>query len=332
MTKVREPGQPRRKVWTDFFILLRRAALELGANDPLRLGAATAFFATFALPPILIILIQVLGAIYTATTVKGLLLHKLSDLLGYPAAGLVEQILQNVGNIQRSRTVTWLGSVFLVFVATTLFVVIQHSLNQLWQVRPQRTEGQFHKVLHERARSLGVLLATALLTLLAFLTDAVLALLADYTRDFDPTFGFYLFQGLSRVTSLLILALWFAVTFRNLSSARVPWRAVLRGALLTAICIDLGEVVLGYLLVPRNLGPIYGPASSIVLVLLFVFYSAMIFYFGACFTKVYAHYVGMDIRPKKSAVRYRLVDISEEGVKDAHSEKPPKPQPDHKIG
>ena len=316
MTKVREPGRPRPKVWTDFFILLRRAAREFGANDPLRLGAATAFFTTFALPPILIILIQVLGGIYSTSAVRGLLLHKLSDLLGYSAAGLVEQILQNVGNIERSRLMTWLGSGFLLFVATTLFVVIQNSLNQLWQVRPQRTEGRFHKVLHERARSLGVLLATALLTLAAFLSDAALAFLADYTRDFDATFGYYFFQGLSIVISLLILSTWFAVTFRNLSSARVPWRAVLRGAVLTAVCIDLGEIILGYLLVPRNLGPIYGPASSIVLVLLFVFYSAMIFYFGACFTKVYAHYVGMDIRPKKSAVRYRLVDISEEGVKD----------------
>ncbi|GAB2468503.1 hypothetical protein GCM10011375_30120 [Hymenobacter qilianensis] len=315
MTKVREPGQPRRKVWTDFFVLLRRAARELGANDPLRLGAATAFFATFALPPILIILIQVLGGIYSASTVRGLLLQKISNLLGYPAAGLVEQILQNVSNIERSRLMTWLGSAFLVFIATTLFVVIQHSLNQLWKVRPQRTEGQFHKVLHERARSLGVLLATALLTLLAFLTDAVLAFLADYTRDFDATFGYYLFQGLSLATSLLILSTWFAVTFRNLSSAYVPWRAVLRGAILTAVCIDIGELILGYLLVPRNLGPIYGPASSIVLVLLFVFYSAMIFYFGACFTKVYAHYAGIDIRPKKSAVRYRLVDITEDGVR-----------------
>jgi membrane protein len=316
MTKVREPGQPRRKVWTDFFILLRRAAREFGANDPLRLGAATAFFTTFALPPILIILIQVLGSIYSASTVRGMLLHKLSELLGYPAAGLVEQILQNVGNIERSRLMTWLGSGFLLFVATTLFVVIQNSLNQLWQIRPQRTEGRFHKVLHARVRSLGVLLATAALTLLAFLTDAILAFLADYIRDFDATFGFYLFQALSIITSLLILSGWFAVTFRNLSSAHVPWRAVFRGALLTAVCINIGKTILGYLLVPRNLGPIYGPASSIVLVLLFVFYSAMIFYFGACFTKVYAHYVGMDITPKKSAVRYRLVDISEEGMRN----------------
>jgi membrane protein len=148
------------------------------------------------------------------------------------------------------------------------------------------------------------------------LTDAILAFLADYIRDFDATFGFYLFQALSIITSLLILSGWFAVTFRNLSSAHVPWRAVFRGALLTAVCINIGKTILGYLLVPRNLGPIYGPASSIVLVLLFVFYSAMIFYFGACFTKVYAHYVGMDITPKKSAVRYRLVDISEEGMRN----------------
>ncbi|WP_345070174.1 YihY/virulence factor BrkB family protein [Hymenobacter fastidiosus] len=312
MTKVREPGQPRAKVWTDFFFLLRRAGTELGMHDPLRLGAATAFFTTFALPPILIILIQVLGSLYTASGVRVLLLAKLSALLGTSAAELVEQILLNVTNVERSRLLTWLGFGFLLFVSTTLFVVIQNSLNELWQVRPARRTGRFAKIVKERARSLVLLLATGLLSLLAFLTDAALAFFADYIQDFDADFAYFLVQGLNHITSLLILAVWFSVTFRNLSSAHVPWKAVRRGAVLTAVLFDLGEFVLGHLLVPRNLGPIYGQASSIVLVLLFVFYCAMIFYFGACFTKAYAHYAGIDIRPKKNAVRYRLVDLPAE--------------------
>ena len=314
MTNVRVPGQPRLKVWTDFFVLLRRAARELSDNDPLRLGAATAFFTTFALPPIIIILVQVLGSLYPASIVRTMLLDKLSHILGAPAANLVQQILQNVTNVQRSRTVTWLGFAFLVFIATTLFVIIQHSINQLWNIRPARRTRQLSTAVRERLRSLGELVATAFLSLLAFVVDALLTFFADYIHDFDATFSYYLVQGLNQLSSLLILAAWFTFTFRTLSSAHVPWRAVLRGAVLTAVLIDLGELALGLLLVPRNLGPIYGPASSVVLVLLFVFYSAMIFYYGACFTKAYAHYVGMDIRPKKSAVRYRLVDVAEDGA------------------
>ncbi|UOQ77503.1 YihY/virulence factor BrkB family protein [Hymenobacter sp. 5516J-16] len=229
MTKVRESGHGRRNLWLDFLILLRRAAREFGANDPLRLGAATAFFTTFALPPILIILIQVLGSLYSTSQVRVLLLTKLSNLLGYSAAGLVEQILQNVSNIERSRLVTWLGFGFLLFIATTLFGVIQSSLNQLWQIRPSRRTDRFHKVLKERARSLGLLLATGVLSMLAFLVDAGLAFLADYVRDFDATFGFVLFKIGNQLASLLILTAWFAVTFRNLSSAKVPPQAVLRG-------------------------------------------------------------------------------------------------------
>jgi len=311
MTKVRQPGYPRPKVWTDFFVLLRRAGRELAANDPLRLGAATAFFTTFALPPILIILIQLLGSLYSRSKVRALLLTKLSALLGTAAAGLVQQILQNVTNIERSRLVTWLGFTFLLFIATTLFGVIQNSLNQLWQIRPRRATGRVTKIIKERTRSLGLLLATGLLSMLAFLVDGALGFFTDYLRNFDISISHFLFQVLNVVTSLLILAAWFAATFRTLNSAKVPWRAVLRGAALTAVLIELGEHVLSILLVPRNLGPIYGPASSIVLVLLFVFYSAIIFYFGACFTKVYAHYVGMDIQPKKSAVRYRLVELDD---------------------
>lgn len=312
MTKVRVPGQPRSKEWTDFFVLLRRAGRMLSANDPLRLGAATAFFTTFALPPIVIILIQVLGSLYSKSIVRQMLLTKVADLLGASAAGLVQQILQNVTNVERSRTVTWLGFAFLLFIATTLFVVIQHSLNQLWSIRPEHGFSPFSNLLKERGRSLRVLLATAGLSMLAFLVDAMLSLFAHSLVDFNASFGYYVVQTLNRLASLLILIAWFAFTFRTLSLAIVSWRAVLPGAVLTAVLIDLGEFILGYLLVPRNLGPIYGPASSIVLVLLFVFYCAMIFYYGACFTKVYAHYIGHDIKPKRHAVRYRLVNLPEE--------------------
>jgi len=291
--------------------LLHRAGRELGANDPLRLGAATAFFTSFALPPILIILIEVLSSLYPASLVRMMLLSKISNLLGASAAGLVAQIVQNVADPQRSRLVTWVGFAFLLFVATTLFTVIQHSLNQLWQIRPRRGSGKVSQALAERVRSAGILVATALLSLIAFAADAALGLFATAVRDFDATFVYYLVRVINAIIGWAILAVWFGVTFRTLSLAKVPWRAVTRGAALTALLISLGEVVLGQLLVARDLGPVYGPASSLVLVLLFVFYSAMIFYFGAAFTKAYAHRIGLDILPKKTAVRYRLVNVAE---------------------
>lgn len=292
-------------------ILLRRAARELGANDPLRLGAATAFFTSFALPPILIILVQLLSSLYPSSLVRQMLLGKVTNLVGANGAGLVAQIVMNVADPMRSRLVTWAGFGFLIFIATTLFTIIQHSLNQLWQVRPRRDSGQFSQAVSERLRSAGILLATAGLSLLAFASDAGLGLFAEMIRDFDATFTYYIVRGLNAFLGYLILALWFGFTFRTLSLAKVPWRAVTRGAALTALLISLGEVVLGKLLVGQDLGPVYGPASSLVLMLLFVFYCAMIFYFGAAFTKAYAHRIGLDIRPKKSAVRYRLVNVDE---------------------
>ena len=297
--------------WVELWLLLRRAARELAANDPLRLGAATAFFTSFALPPILLILVQLLGSLYSARGARMMLLTKLGEVIGSTATGLVAQTVHNVPHAGRTRLITVLGFVFLLFIATTLFTIIQHSLNQLWHVRPRRQVNQVSMAARERLRSAGVLLATAALSVLAFSADAALALFADFVADFDPTFAFYAVWALNLVVSLLILAAWCGFVFRTLSAARVPWRAVRRGALLTAALIELGERVLGQLLVGRDLGPIYGPAASSVLVLLFVFYSAMIFYFGATFTKVYAHHVGLDIRPKKTAVSYRLVNVAE---------------------
>ena len=297
--------------WRELPILLHRAGRELGQNDPLRLGAATAFFTSFALPPILIILVQLLSSLYPSSLVRLMLLDKVSKLLGASAAGLVAQIVMNVADPMRSRLVTVVGFGFLLFVATTLFTIIQHSLNQLWQIRPKRDTGHFLQAAQERLRSAVLLLATAALTLLAFGADTALNLFAASISDFDVTFAFFVVRGLNALIAWLILAVWFGVTFRTLSLAKVPWRAVTRGAALTALLISLGEVVLGHLLVARDLGPVYGPASSLVLVLLFVFYCAMIFYFGAAFTKAYAHRIGLDIRPKKSAVRYRLVNVEE---------------------
>ena len=312
MTKLDSPAELPGPWWRELPILLHRAGRELGANDPLRLGAATAFFTSFALPPILIILVQLLSSLYPSSMVRVMLLSKVSNLLGASAAGLVSQIVMNVADPMRSRLVTWVGFAFLVFVATTLFTIIQHSLNQLWQIRPRRGSGKVAQALQERLRSGGVLLATAGLTLLAFGADAALGLVAEIIRDFDNTVAYVAVRGLNAVMAWLILAVWFGVTFRTLSLAKVPWRAVTRGAALTALLISVGEVVLGRLLVARDLGPVYGPASSLVLVLLFVFYCAMIFYFGAAFTKAYAHRIGLDIRPKKSAVRYKLVNVDEE--------------------
>ncbi|GAB3671394.1 YihY/virulence factor BrkB family protein [Hymenobacter agri] len=311
MTKLDSPAELPGPWWRELPILLHRAGRELGQNDPLRLGAATAFFTSFALPPILIILIALLSSLYPSSLVRVLLLAKVSDLVGSSAAGLVAQIVMNVADPARSRWVTVAGFIFLLFVATTLFTIIQHSLNQLWQIRPKRDAGKVSQAVRERARSVGILLATAGLSLLAFGTDAALGLFAESIRDFDSTFAYFLIRGLNAFIAWLILAAWFGVTFRTLSLAKVPWRAVTRGAALTAVLISLGEVVLGQLLVARDLGPVYGPASSLVLVLLFVFYCAMIFYFGAAFTKAYAHRIGLDIKPKKTAVRYRLVNVED---------------------
>ncbi|RAK70374.1 YihY/virulence factor BrkB family protein [Hymenobacter edaphi] len=310
MTKVRPTGRLHHR-WLDFFTLLRRAARELSAHDPLRLGAATAFFTTFALPPILILFISVLGAIYPASQVRALLLEKVADLISSTGADLLAQIVTNVTNVQRSHWVTAAGFGFLLFVATTLFVVIQNSLNELWQVRPKRQTGRFGRVLRERARSGAALLGTAALAVAAILTDSILHVFGEMVTDFDATLVLILVQLLNNVVSLLILTAWFALAFRNLSHAHVPRAALWRGALLTGLLFELGERVLHLLLVPRNLGPIYGPASSIVLLLLFVFYSAMMFYFGASFTKVYAQYSGQPLRPKPSGVRYRLVNVPE---------------------
>jgi len=280
-----------------FLTILRKAFALLKRNDPLRLAGATAFFTTFALPAILIILIQVFGLIFSPRIMSRHILEHLSDVLGIATVNDLHATLRNVRHLATNWYIATGGFLFLVFVSTTLFTVLKDSLNQLWDIRVTAKPGLVFLLKH-RARSFAIILTTGILFLIVFLAEGLQDMLSEY---FNEVWGhdFVILQTIvNQIVSLAVVCTWFTVIFRFLPDGHFSWRVVFTGGLFTGLLFTVGKLILSFLLSYSSMKTIYGASTYMVLMLLFVFYSAFIFYYGACFTRVWAEVVGKSGRPK----------------------------------
>ncbi|PIQ20005.1 MAG: hypothetical protein COW65_17485, partial [Cytophagales bacterium CG18_big_fil_WC_8_21_14_2_50_42_9] len=166
--------------------LMKDAFKEFRKNDPLRFGSSTAFFTTFALPPILVILTNLLGFLYNADFISYQLIAKLQDMFGQRGATQLYTVLQNIQHIPTHWSYGLLGMLFLIFVSTTLFIVVQKSLNELWNIRPRKRKG-IKKLVKNRAKSLAIILATGFLFLISLLSDSALSYIGNNLNQFMPT-------------------------------------------------------------------------------------------------------------------------------------------------
>ncbi|WP_169788148.1 YihY/virulence factor BrkB family protein [Rufibacter tibetensis] len=288
--------QPALQIFKDAFNLFR-------ANDPLRLASSAAFFTLFALPPTLILVISLLGVLFNDALITGELFEKLRGLVGEDVAGQIELILTNFLDLQGNGWAAAFSFLFLTFVSTTLFTVIQNSLNQLWSIKV-RGHQHLRGALRNRFRALLIIFSSGLLFLAFLVMDASIAFLNDHYLLVDEHFQLRLIQVLNRAFGFLVETTWFAIIFRFLPFAHMPKKAVWVGATVTALLFLLGKMVLARVLINSDLGSLYATSGSIVVLLLFIFYSAMIFFFGACFTLVYARYMNLPLHPKHFATFY----------------------------
>ncbi|MEP7142599.1 MAG: YihY/virulence factor BrkB family protein [Ferruginibacter sp.] len=272
-------------------------------NDPMRLAGATAFFTTFALPPILLILIQLLGLLFNRKNISRQLFGSLGNVVGKDSVHEIVGILRAFRGLAVNWPIAITGFIFLVFVATTLFKVIQSSFNQLWMIR--RTGKQsFGMAIATRARSFLVILFTGLLFMASLFVESLQLIFGKYLTGLMPEVGMLFNSALTNIISIVTVWAWFTILFRYLPDGRPTWRVAFSGALLTSILFSLGKFLLRWLLPGSNIDVVYGTSASIVLLLLFVFYSSLILYYGAAFTKVWSVYINQPIKPGNNAVFY----------------------------
>jgi len=277
-------------------------------NDPLRLAGATAFFTNFALPPILLILIRLFGFFIDRKIIVTGIFERLSTILDDSSTTQIRQTLRNIRGIDHQWYATLISFVFFLFVATTLFTVIKNSMDQIWSIGIKEHSSFLFK-LKIRARSMVIILLAGILFFVGLLTDSIQAFIGAYINTASPTFGRVLMSVLNQMLFVAIVTTWFSVLFRFLTSGRPTWKSSIRGGILTGILFTLGKYILRIALPLSNIGNIYGASGSIVLIMLFVFYSSFIFYFGACFVKVLSDAKETPIRPIKGAFTYEIKEI-----------------------
>jgi len=291
-----------------FFISLRKSLALLRKNDPMRMAGATAFFTTFALPPIVFILSQLFGLFIGRGNMGHGLIENISNTLGKEGAEQVRQVVRSISGFSDSWYVIVFGFLFLIFVATTLFTEIKNSLNQLWKISVKERPGLLFE-LSARAKSFAVILLTGILFFADLFLESFEIIAGNYIDEIWPWGSLYFKSATQQIASVIIVAAWFGFIFRFLADGRPTWKASLIGGLLTGILFIAGKLLLRFLLVGSNIGDLYGAAGSFVLVLLFVFYSSFILYYGASFIAVYSEMKQWQIMAGGNAYKYRIQKI-----------------------
>lgn len=291
------------------FITRFRTAFKLfQQNDPLRLAGATAFFANFALPPILIILIRLFGFFMDRKILVNRLFERLANVLDHGSTLQVRQTLKNIRGIEHQWYATALSFLFFIFVATTLFAVIKNSMDQIWSIGIKPQSGFYFKM-KIRLRSFIIILLAGLLFFVGLLTDSIQAVISEYINTAAPTIAKIFLSLLNQALFMVIVTVWFSVLFRFLTNGRPTWKAAIHGGILTGILFTVGKYILRIMLPLSGIGDIYGTSGSIVLIMLFVFYSSFIFYFGACYVKILSDDKNTPIRPIKGAFNYEIKEV-----------------------
>jgi membrane protein len=292
----------------NFWQLLKQSFRELKKNDPLRMAGATSFFTTFALPPILIILFQLFTLFLSPKFVGAEMRAILTETFGNQGANQIRLITRGFRSMAPNWYLAIGGFLFLVFVATTLFTVIKNTLNDIWDIQMKEKPGAL-LYLKLRAKSLLVIVLAGLLFLGGILLDGLEALAGKYAEILVSGSGRFFRGALNEILSVTVIAAWFILLFRYLADARPTWKIAAIGGCLTGILFSGGKALLTFLILHSNAAIIYGSSGSLVLLLLFVFYSSFILYFGACFIKVYAKSMKKPLIPLDHAFEYELQEI-----------------------
>jgi membrane protein len=264
-----------------------------------RLAAAMSYYTIFSIAPLLVIAIGVAGLVFGREAAMNQVVGQIRGLVGNDGAQVIQSILQNASKTTSGIVATLAGVVTLLIGASGAFGQLQDSLNTIWEVKPRKGRG-IKGVLRDRLLSFAMVLVIGFLLLLSLMLSAVLAGVGKYLSDMLPMSSAFL-QAMNFGLSLAVTGFLFALIFKVLPDAIIRWRDVWVGALVTAVMFSLGRFLIGLYLGRSSIGSAYGAAGSLVVLLLWIYYSAQILFLGAEFTQVYARTFGMKIVPKPNA-------------------------------
>lgn len=297
-----------------FWRVLKKAWRRLKSNSPLHLAGSTAFFATFSIAPIFVIIIHLLGSVLGEATVRQRIVQKFAESAPDESVQQLSRIMDGLLQLSGLWYVDAVLFLFLLFTSSTLFSVIKNSVERLWRIKTIQHKSVGYR-LKKRLFSIVLIVAACALLVASLIGQSVQAFLGEAISDISPAASVF-FKSIYRfLGSVFIAWIWFTLVYRYITDARPQWKTVLAGAFFTTVLFTIGRFILQAALSGTNLPSVYGASASLVLLQLFVFYISLLNYYGAAFTIEWAKHYRQRI--------YLPDHISYYSIEEKHSKEDP---------
>lgn len=273
-----------------------------------KLSASLAYYTVFSLAPLLILIVFISSIVLGKEAVEGSIYGQISGFVGKDAALQLQEIIKNAALQGKGSVAAIIGGITLLIGATTIFAEIQDSINTIWGLKVKAKAGWF-KLVKTRLLSFGVIVSLGFLLLVSLGVTALIEGLTDRLQKQFPEVTLVVFYIVNILITFIVISTLFAVIFKVLPDAKVKYKDVIAGAIATAILFMLGKFAISFYISKSNLSDSYGTAGSIIVLLVWIYYSSIILYFGAEFTKAFAVEYGHDIHPNEYAVVAHTVEV-----------------------
>lgn len=273
---------------------------EWNKKDPFRQSAIIAYYSIFSIPGLLVLIITITGYFFSKEAVHQNIFDQVSSTMGADTAEQIKEMLTKAGGAKSTIWGSIIGFVILLIGATGVFVELQKTLNEIWQVKVVVKKGIL-PILKARLFSFGLILAIAFLLLISLVVSAALVAMSNWISIDASGFVVVVFNILNFILSLVVISILFGLMFKILPDAKIKWEHVWLGSLVTGLLFTIGKTALAFYFGKTDPASVYGAAGSIILILLWVSYSSMIMFFGAEFTATYAKMYSGEVLPTKIA-------------------------------
>jgi membrane protein len=280
-----------------YWLLLKESASSWLNDKASRIGAALAYYTIFSMAPLLVLVVAIAGLVFGREAAEGRIVEQIRGLVGEQGGQAIQSMIVSASQPSSGVVATIIGVVLLLVGAMGLFGELQDALNTIWGVQPKPGRGIWG-VIRDRFLSLTMVLGTAFLLLVSLVVSAALTALGSLFGAWQTSFFGHIVNS---IVSLVVITLAFAMIFRFLPDVKIAWRDVWLGAVLTAVLFMVGKFLIGLYLGHSSIGSTYGAAGSLAVLLVWLYYSAQIFLFGAELTKTYANQYGSRIVPAENA-------------------------------
>lgn len=273
--------------WRSYVAMLRAAMQAWSAHRASSMGASLAFYASFSLAPMFVIVIAIAGMLFGEDAARGEVVEQLSGLVGTSGAQAVQSLIEGARDVGQGFLASLAAIAALLLAATKAFAELKDSLDVIWGIARKKPTSSVITLLRGRLLSFGLILTLAFLLLVSLVISALLAALQKIWGAWFSDVA-WVTESINSIISFTVVTALFAVIYKWLPDARIAWRDVVVGAVVTAALFTLGKFLIGFYLGNSAIASSFGAAGSLVVILLWIYYSSQIFFFGAEFTRVYA--------------------------------------------